>query len=105
MAGMSLYGFLFTWILVGILDRPASEAGTARFIAEMPPLALLLLGGVLGDRMNGRTYLTVMNLAMAVPPLVIAGIYGLDLLSYWWVVAFGVATASIQALSDPSRQA
>ena len=105
MAGMSLYGFLFTWILVGILDRPASEAGTARFIAEMPPLALLLLGGVLGDRMNGRSFLIVMNLAMAVPPLVIAAIYSVDLLNYWWVVAFGVATASIQALSDPSRQA
>lgn len=102
---MSLYGFLFTWILVGILDRPASEAGMARFIAEMPPLALLLLGGVLGDRMNGRTYLIIMNLAMAVPPLVIAGIYSIDLLNYWWVVAFGVTTASIQALSDPSRQA
>lgn len=105
MAGMSLYGFLFTWILVGILDRPASEAGMARFIAEMPPLALLLLGGVLGDRMNGRTYLIIMNLAMAIPPLVIAGIYSIDLLNYWWVVAFGVTTASIQALSDPSRQA
>ncbi|MEZ5596405.1 MAG: MFS transporter [Pseudomonadales bacterium] len=104
MAGMSLYGFLFTWLLVGILERPADEAGTARFIAELPPLALLLLGGVLGDRMNARRYLVVMHLAMALPPAVVATIYATDNLSYWWVVLFGVSTASIQALSDPARQ-
>lgn len=105
MAGMSLYGFLFTWLLVGILDRPASEAGMARFIAEMPPLALLLLGGVLGDRMNGRTFLMLMHFAMAVPPLLIAFIYSSGEISYWWVVVFGVLTAGIQSLSDPARQA
>ncbi len=105
MAGMSLYGFLFTWLLVGVLDRPADEAGMARFIAEMPPLALLLLGGVLGDRMNGRTYLIVMHIAMVIPPLIIAAVYTNDSLNYIWVVLFGVLTASIQSLSDPARQA
>ncbi len=102
---MSLYGFLFTWLLVGVLDRPADEAGMARFIAEMPPLALLLLGGVLGDRMNGRTYLIVMHIAMVIPPLIIAAVYTNDSLNYIWVVLFGVLTASIQSLSDPARQA
>lgn len=105
MAGMSLYGFLFTWLLVGILDRPADEAGMARFIAEMPPLALLLLGGVLGDRMNGRSYLIGMHVAMVIPPLLIAMVYAGGALSYAWVVVFGVLTASIQSLSDPARQA
>jgi hypothetical protein len=105
MAGMSLYGFLFTWLLIGILERPADEAAFARFIAEMPPLALLLLGGVLGDRMNGRSYLIIMHLAMVVPPLIIAVVHSTGTLSYAWVVLFGVLTASIQSLSDPARQA
>jgi hypothetical protein len=39
------------------------------------------------------------------PPLLIAAVYGLDQLGYWWVVLFGVMMASIQALSDPARQA
>jgi predicted MFS family arabinose efflux permease len=105
MAGMSLQGFLFTWLLVGVLERPADEAGLARSLAEFPPLVVLFLGGLLGDRYNGRAYLAVMHLLMALPPLLIAAVYGLDQLGYWWVVLFGVMMASIQALSDPARQA
>jgi len=102
---MSLQGFLFTWLLVGILERPADEAGFARSLAEFPPLLVLLLGGVLGDRFNGRSYLGVMHVLMALPPLALVLVYSQGWLGYWWVVMFGVAMASIQALSDPARQA
>ena len=104
MAGMSLQGFLFTWLLVGILERPANEAGLARSLAEFPPLLVLFIGGLLGDRFNGRTYLASMHVLMAAPPLLVAAIYLTGNLGYWWVVLFGVAMASIQALSDPARQ-
>ena len=104
MAGMSLQGFLFTWLLVGILERPADEAGFARSLAEFPPLLVLFLGGLLGDRFNGRSYLAAMHLLMALPPLMIAAVYGAGALGYWWVVLFGVLMAGIQALSDPARQ-
>ena len=104
MAGMSLQGFLFTWLLVGILERPADEAGYARSMAEFPPLLVLLLGGVLGDRFNGRSYLGVMHVLMALPPLALILVYTQGLMGYWWVVMFGVSMASIQALSDPARQ-
>ncbi|MFU8815812.1 MAG: MFS transporter [Pseudomonadales bacterium] len=104
MAGMSLQGFMFTWLLVGILERPAQEVGFARSLAEFPPLVVLFLGGLLGDRFNGRSFLAWMHVLMALPPLLIAVVYGMDLLGYWWVVLFGVLMASIQALSDPARQ-
>ncbi len=101
---MSLQGFLFSWLLVGVLERPADEAGFARSLAEFPPLFILLLGGFLGDRFEGRRFLSAMHLLMALPPLLIAVVFYQDLLSYWWVVVFGVLMASIQALSDPARQ-
>jgi len=104
MAGISLQGFLFTWLLVGILGRSAAEVGFARSLAEFPPLLILLLGGVLGDRFDNRKYLAVMHLLMIIPPLVIAAVFELGLLSYWWVVLFGLSAAGIQALSDPARQ-
>lgn len=102
---MSLQGFLFTWLLVGILERPADEAGFARSLAEFPPLLVLLLGGVLGDRFNSRTYLSIMHTLIALPPLALILVYNQGWLGYWWVVLFGIAMSSIQALSDPSRQA
>lgn len=102
---MSLQGFLFTWLLVGILERPADEAGFARSLAEFPPLLVLVLGGVLGDRFNARTYLGIMHALIALPPLALVLVYNQGWMGYWWVVLFGVAMASIQALSDPSRQA
>lgn len=104
MAGMSLQGFLFTWLLVGILETPADRVGVARFLAEFPPLAVLLLGGILGDRVNGRSYLSVMHVLMGLPPLLIALVHNLVGLAYGWVVLFGVLMASLQALSDPARQ-
>jgi predicted MFS family arabinose efflux permease len=104
MAGMSLQGFLFTWLLVGTLETPADQVGIARSLAEFPPLAILLLGGVLGDRFNGRHFLTLMHLLMALPPLLILTVFESGALSYAWVVVFGVLMASIQALSDPARQ-
>ena len=102
---MSLQGFLFTWLLVGTLEIPADEVGLARSLAEFPPLVVLLLGGILGDRGNARTYLMAMHLLMSIPPLLVAMIFGLGMLSYWWVVGFGVLMACIQSLSDPARQA
>jgi hypothetical protein len=104
MAGMSLQGFLFTWLLVGTLEIPPVQVGIARSLAEFPPLLVLLLGGLLGDRIEGRRYLSVMHLLMALPPLLIVAVYCQGALSYAWVVLFGVLMASIQALSDPARQ-
>ena len=104
MAGMSLQGFLFTWLLVGVLETPPDQTGVARSLAEFPPLVILLIGGVLGDRFNGRSYLAVMHLLMCLPPLAVAMVFELGLLSYWWVVTFGVLMAGIQSLSDPVRQ-
>ena len=46
-----------------------------------------------------------MHLLMSIPPLLVAMIFGLGMLSYWWVVGFGVLMACIQSLSDPARQA
>jgi len=104
LAGMSLQGFLFSWLLVGVLERPAAEVGLARSLAEFPPLLVLLLGGLLGDRFNGRGYLATMHVLVALPPLALAVVYQAGALAYLPVLLFGVLMASLQSLSDPARQ-
>ena len=105
MAAMSLQGFLITWMLVGILEMPADRVGFGRMVMELPPLAILLLGGIVADRMDGRTLLARMHVLIALPPLCIAGLVFADSLSFWTVVAFGVAMSSLQSVTDPARQA
>ena len=105
MGGMSLQGFLFSWLLVGVVKATPEQVGWARLIAETGPLAVLLIGGVLAERYSSRNYLFAMHFLMAIPPLVIAGVFAAGQLSYAWIVLFGASLASIQALSDPSRQA
>lgn len=102
---MSLQGFLFSWLLVGVIKVTPDQFGWARTIAEIGPLVVLLIGGVLAERYSSRRYLFVMHILMATPPLVIAGVYSAGQLSYSWIVLFGASLAAIQALSDPSRQA
>ncbi|HET6472955.1 MAG TPA: MFS transporter [Pseudomonadales bacterium] len=104
MAAMSLQGFLITWMLVGVLQIPADRVGFGRAMIEMPGLVILLIGGVLADRSDGRRLLIGMHLAIAVPSLVVAAIVGGGLLSFWAVVLFGIAVSGLQAASDPARQ-
>ncbi|HTK99665.1 MAG TPA: MFS transporter [Pseudomonadales bacterium] len=104
MAAMSLQGFLITWMMVGILQAPADRVGFGRALIEMPGLAILLIGGVLADRTDGRRLLVGMHLAIAIPSVVIAAIVHGGLLSFWAVIAFGIAVSGMQAASDPARQ-
>lgn len=104
-AGMSLQGFLLTWMLVGMLDAPAERVGFGRALIELPALAVILIGGLVADRTDGRTLLARMHLLMALPGLALAWAAGADALTFWSVVAFGLAVSLLQALTDPARQA
>lgn len=101
---MSLQGFLITWLLVGVLQTPADQVGFGRALIEMPGLVILLIGGILADRADGRRLLIWMHLAIAVPSLAIAAMVHSQLLSFWVVIAFGIAVSGLQAISDPARQ-
>ena len=78
--------------------------GFGRALIEMPGLVILLVGGVLADRTDGRRLLIGMHLAIALPSLAIATMVHRGLLSFWVVIAFGIAVSGLQAVSDPARQ-
>jgi len=98
---MSIQGFLIPWMLVGILNTGPDLVGYSRALIMLPPMAVLFIGGVFADGMDSRKLLLVLSIAVCVPPLVIGQIT----LGFWPVVAFGMAMAILQSLSDPARQA
>ncbi len=104
MAAMSLQGFLITWMLVGILEMPADTVGWSRALIEMPALLILLIGGLLADRIDGRALLLRMHILIAIPSFVIAWLALIDVLDFYVVLIWGVAVSGLQAASDPARQ-
>jgi len=105
LAGMTLSSFLGSWLLVDRVGASPEQTGWANTLSRIVPLVFLLAGGVLVDRSNNRTYLVLMHLLIVVPGLLIAWLVAADQLGYISVVAFMVAMATLQALSDPARQA
>lgn len=103
LAAMTLQTFLVQWLLVFHLQMEAMAFGASRALMEVPPLAMLLVGGVFADRVDGRKLLTVLALAACVPPL--AMVAGLGYLSYWPIILFGIVMALLQSASDPARAA
>lgn len=103
LVGMSLQGFLITWMLVGILDVPPGQYSLSRALIEIPPMAVLFLGGLWADRTDGRRVLMLVTIAVTLPPLALAPMA--ENLSFWPVVAFAMAMAVAQSMSDPARQA
>jgi len=103
LGAISLQGFLVTWLLVGTLETPADEVGLIRSLLELPAI-LVLVGGVVADRMDPRKLLQWAHVAIAVPPLIVAATYTSGNLNLWVVVAFGMVMVTLQGLSDPARQ-
>ncbi len=101
-AAASLQVFLLQWLFVGELGIRPMDYGFIRAFLETPALALLLVGGVIGDRVDRRRLLVGLSLLACIPPLAIAATA--DALSFWPLVAFGAALAFLQSLSDPARQ-
>ena len=102
LVGMTLQGFLVAWMLAGLLQVSAFEYGLSRALIEIPPMLMLLLGGIWGDRSDSRRLLTITGVLIAIPPVVFA--FLVDYISYWSVVLFSMTIAMIQSLSDPARQ-
>ncbi|HSG89752.1 MAG TPA: MFS transporter [Pseudomonadales bacterium] len=105
MAGVNLQQFLVTWMLVGILHEPGTRVGLAQLLIAIPGFALMLFGGSVGDRLDGRRLLIRVHLAAFLPPLALAALIGSIGLTYPLVIAFGLLVASLAGFSEPPRTA
>ena len=102
-AAISLEGLIVTWLLIGVLEESASVYGESRALISIPPLLLLIIGGVFADRVNPRMMLFVIAAAAVAVPLLLVPFLGN--LQLYMVVAFGTTIALLNALGDPARQA
>lgn len=102
-AAISLEGLIVTWLLIGVLEESASVYGESRALIAIPPLVLLIIGGVFADRVNPRMMLFIISIAAVAVPLLLLPF--LKDLQVYVVVVFGTTLALLNALGDPARHA
>lgn len=105
LAGINLQQFLVTWMLVGILQEPGTRVGLAQLLIAIPGFALMLFGGSVGDRLDGRALLIRVHLAAFLPPLMLAATVSAFGLSYPVVIVFGLVVGALAGFSEPPRAA
>ena len=101
LGGMSLQGILVPWMLLGMLDTTPAQYSLSRVLIELPPIVALFAGGLLADRSDARRLLMALSAVACLPPLLV----GQASIAFSTVVCFGMAMSTLQALSDPARQA
>jgi len=103
--GSGAQGTLFPWLVAVALAESALRVGAAQTAAMLPALVLMLVGGAVADRSDGRRLLVGLHAAAVLPPLALAIALARGHGSYAAVVAWAVAMGVISALAIPARDA
>jgi MFS family permease len=103
--GFGMQQVLFSWLVVGELHAEAGWVGVAQSASMIPNFLLILLGGALADRHDGRWLLIRLHwiataLALGLFAAVASGALSLPML-----IAYALAIGSVGAFVMPARDA
>ena len=91
------------WLIVQLTGSGAAVGITAG-LQFLPMLLFGAWGGLLADRVDKRTLLTVTQLCMALPALALWGLTAGGAIEAWMVFALVLVRGSVLALDNPARQ-
>ena len=92
------------WLIVQLTGSGAAVGITAG-LQFLPVLLFGAWGGVLADRFDKRTLLTVTQTCMALPALALWGLTAGGHIEVWMVYALVLARGTVTAIDNPARQA
>ena len=96
---------LLSWILIGILELPATQVGVIQAAVGIPGLFVMLLGGARADDRDPRNLLIKVYLYSPLFPLFLILIVNFDHLSIWPVLLWGLGMSFCVSYSSPAQQA
>ena len=99
----SVQTLMVTWVLVGILHESPERVGLAQLMIGVPGLLVILWGGVIGDKVDGRQLLLLTQLLCIVPALLLAAVSHAGHLGYWVLVSTALIASLLNAVSSPVR--
>jgi len=102
-APIGIQTVLLPWLVVVEMQASGAALGLVQFCLQLPAIFLILVGGLLADRVDRAKILIVSHGVGAIPPLALAfGIF-LDALSLPLIMAYAIAMGTLTAFAQPAR--
>ena len=96
---------LLSWILIGILELPATQVGMIQALAGIPGIFLMLLGGASADGRDSRALLIQVYSIAPIMPLLLIAIINVNQLNIWPVIIWALGMSVVISYSSPAQQA
>jgi MFS family permease len=110
--GGQLVSVIGTWMqitaqgfLVFELTHSATYLGYVGFVGGVPPLLLMLFGGVIADRVARRNLLVITQSTMLLLAFVLAGLTFAQVVQPWHIIVLALALGVANAFDAPAAQA
>ena len=100
-----IQGVLFPWLVAVTLQESPERVGLAQMASQLPMLLLILWGGLVGDRVDQRRFLILLQLGMMAPPLAMAGLLANGFVSFELLIAWAIIGGTFGAFAQPTRDA
>lgn len=100
---MGIQTILFPWLIVVELQQGPERLGIAQMSTQIPGLLLILLGGLLADRVDRRSILIWMHVLAGVPSAALAFAIWTGSLSYSLMIAYALFIGTVGAFVQPAR--
>ena len=102
-APTGLQTILYPWLITVELGETPERLGIAQMCLQLPAIVLILMGGLLADRIDRRSILMVCHFLAALPALCLAWLISGGILSYSGVIVYGLLMGAITAFAQPAR--
>jgi MFS family permease len=104
MAG-GIMGVVFPWLIAQELHESQARVGLAQFLATLPIMLLILIGGAAADGRNLRAYIARLQLTAAFFPILLALVIATGHLGFIAATMCIVPISAISAFIMPARDA
>ena len=95
---------LLAWILIGILELPATQVGVIQAAVGIPGIFLMLLGGARADGVDPRILLFQVYSLAPLLPLFLIAIISFEQLGVLSVLLWGLGMSAVVSYSSPAQQ-
>ena len=105
MMAMSMQMMTMVWLVLRLMNDSPMAVVYITMTFAVPVMLVSLIGGALADRIPRKRLMMIVQGGNAFLTLVVATLDFTGLISFWHLMAVGVANGSLMAINMPSRQA